>query len=82
MPVDHRQDADYQIKVIVRDMDAFQELLLNRITGIRGCYRRASEFLSCGVLSIRHRCRSDHKMAVTRTAIGSGRNAGLQSGSA
>ena len=30
------QDADYQIKVIVRDMDAFQELLLNRITGIRG----------------------------------------------
>mgnify|MGYP000025227772 CR=1 FL=1 len=25
------QDADYQLKVVVRDMDAFQELLLNRI---------------------------------------------------
>jgi Lrp/AsnC family leucine-responsive transcriptional regulator len=30
------QDADYQIKVVVRDMDAFQELLLNRITRIQG----------------------------------------------
>ena len=30
------QDADYQIKVIVRDMDAFQELLLNRINRIQG----------------------------------------------
>ena len=30
------QDADYQIKVIVKDMDAFQELLLNRITRIQG----------------------------------------------
>jgi Lrp/AsnC family leucine-responsive transcriptional regulator len=26
------QDADYQLKVVVRDMDAYQELLLNRIT--------------------------------------------------
>ena len=30
------QDADYQLKVVVRDMDAFQELLLNRITRIQG----------------------------------------------
>ena len=30
------QDADYQIKVVVKDMDAFQELLLNRITRIQG----------------------------------------------
>ena len=31
------QDADYQIKVVVRDMDAYQELLLNRITRIQLC---------------------------------------------
>ena len=30
------QDADYQLKVIVRDMDAYQSLLLNRITRIEG----------------------------------------------
>ena len=30
------QEADYQLKVIVPDMDAFQELLLNRITRIPG----------------------------------------------
>jgi Lrp/AsnC family leucine-responsive transcriptional regulator len=30
------QSADYQLKVIVRDMDAYQELLLNRITRIEG----------------------------------------------
>ncbi len=30
------QSADYQLKVVVRDMDAFQELLLNRITRIPG----------------------------------------------
>ena len=30
------QEADYQLKVIVRDMDAYQELLLNRITRIEG----------------------------------------------
>lgn len=39
------QDADYQIKVIVRDMDAFQELLLNRITGIRGVTGVHSSFV-------------------------------------
>ena len=30
------QAADYQLKVVVRDMDAYQDLLLNRITGIKG----------------------------------------------
>jgi len=30
------QEADYQLKVIVRDMEAYQELLLNRITRIEG----------------------------------------------
>lgn len=30
------QDADYQVKVVVRDMDAYQDLLLNRITRIEG----------------------------------------------
>ncbi len=30
------QDADYQVKTVVRDMDAYQELLLNRITRIPG----------------------------------------------
>ena len=39
------QDADYQIKVIVRDMDAFQELLLNRIIGIRGVTGVHSSFV-------------------------------------
>ena len=39
------QDADYQIKVIVRDMDAFQELLLSRITGIRGVTGVHSSFV-------------------------------------
>ena len=39
------QDADYQIKVIVRDMDAFQDLLLNRITGIPGVTGVHSSFV-------------------------------------
>ena len=30
------QEADYQLKVVVKDMDAYQELLLNRITRIAG----------------------------------------------
>jgi Lrp/AsnC family leucine-responsive transcriptional regulator len=30
------QTADYQLKVIVADMDAYQDLLLNRITRIEG----------------------------------------------
>ncbi len=39
------QDADYQLKVIVRDMDAYQELLLNRITRIKGVTGVHSSFV-------------------------------------
>ena len=39
------QDADYQIKVVVKDMDAFQELLLNRITRIHGVTGVHSSFV-------------------------------------
>ena len=30
------QQSDYQLKVVVRDMDAYQDLLLNKITRIQG----------------------------------------------
>jgi Lrp/AsnC family leucine-responsive transcriptional regulator len=30
------QSADYQLKVVVRDMDGYQDLLLNKITRIQG----------------------------------------------
>ena len=30
------QQSDYQMKVVIRDMDAYQDLLLNRITRIAG----------------------------------------------
>jgi Lrp/AsnC family transcriptional regulator, leucine-responsive regulatory protein len=39
------QDADYQLKVIVRDMDAYQALLLNRITRIEGVSGVHSSFV-------------------------------------
>lgn len=39
------QDADYQIKLIVKDMDAFQDLLLNRITRIPGVTGVHSSFV-------------------------------------
>jgi Lrp/AsnC family leucine-responsive transcriptional regulator len=39
------QDADYQLKVVVRDMDAYQELLLNRITRITGVTGVHSSFV-------------------------------------
>ena len=39
------QDADYQIKVVVKDMDAFQELLLNRNTRIQGVTGVHSSFV-------------------------------------
>ncbi len=39
------QAADYQLKVVVKDMDAYQELLLNRITGIRGVTGVHSSFV-------------------------------------
>lgn len=39
------QDADYQLKVIVNDLDAFQELLLNKITRIKGVSGVHSSFV-------------------------------------
>jgi Lrp/AsnC family leucine-responsive transcriptional regulator len=39
------QDADYQIKVIVRDMEAYQALLLNKITRIEGVSGVHSSFV-------------------------------------
>lgn len=39
------QDADYQLKVVVRDMDGYQELLLNRITRIQGVTGVHSSFV-------------------------------------
>lgn len=39
------QDADYQLKVVVQDMDAYQELLLNRITRIQGVSGVHSSFV-------------------------------------
>jgi Lrp/AsnC family leucine-responsive transcriptional regulator len=39
------QDADYQLKVVVRDMDAYQELLLNKITRITGVTGVHSSFV-------------------------------------
>jgi Lrp/AsnC family leucine-responsive transcriptional regulator len=39
------QSADYQLKVVVKDMDAYQELLLNRITQISGVTGVHSSFV-------------------------------------
>lgn len=39
------QDADYQIKVVVEDMQAYQELLLNKITRIEGVSGVHSSFV-------------------------------------
>ena len=39
------QEADYQLKVIVRDMDAYQALLLNKITRIGGVSGVHSSFV-------------------------------------
>ena len=39
------QEADYQLKVVVRDMDAYQELLLNRMTRIEGVTGVHSSFV-------------------------------------
>lgn len=44
------QEADYQLKVIVRDMDAYQSLLLNKITGIEGVSGVHSSFVLRRVL--------------------------------
>ena len=39
------RDADYQLKVIVRDMDAYQDFLLNKITRIEGVSGVHSSFV-------------------------------------
>ncbi|HQT29670.1 MAG TPA: Lrp/AsnC family transcriptional regulator [Thiobacillus sp.] len=39
------QSADYQLKVVVRDMDAYQTLLLDRITRIEGITGVHSSFV-------------------------------------
>jgi Lrp/AsnC family leucine-responsive transcriptional regulator len=39
------READYQLKVIVRDMDHYQELLLRRITRIEGVSGVHSSFV-------------------------------------
>ncbi len=39
------QSADYQLKVIIKDMDAFQQLLLNKITRIKGVSGVHSSFV-------------------------------------
>lgn len=39
------QDADYQLKVAVRDMDGYQDLLLNRVTRIAGVTGVHSSFV-------------------------------------
>lgn len=39
------QEADYQLKVVVKDMQAYQELLLNRITRIEGVSGVHSSFV-------------------------------------
>jgi Lrp/AsnC family leucine-responsive transcriptional regulator len=45
------QDADYQLKVIVRDMDHYQTLLLNKITRIEGVTGVHSSFVMRKVLN-------------------------------
>lgn len=45
------QSADYQLKVIVSDMDAYQELLLNRINRIEGVTGVHSSFVLRSVVN-------------------------------
>ncbi len=45
------QDADYQLKVVVRDMDHYQSLLLNQLTRIDGVTGVHSSFVLRRVVS-------------------------------
>ena len=45
------QDADYQLKVVVRDMDHYQSLLLNQLTRIEGVTGVHSSFVLRRVVS-------------------------------
>jgi len=44
------QEADYQLKVVVKDMDAYQQLLLNQITRIEGVSGVHSSFVMRAVV--------------------------------
>ncbi|MDH3355127.1 MAG: Lrp/AsnC ligand binding domain-containing protein [Chromatiales bacterium] len=44
-------DADYMLKVIVKDMESYQELLLNKITRIKGVSGVHSSFVMRQVVS-------------------------------
>jgi len=45
------QDADYQLKVIVKDMEAYQHLLLGKITRIEGVTGVHSSFVMSEIVS-------------------------------
>ena len=45
------QDADYQLKVIVKNMEAYQQLLLGKITHIKGVTGVHSSFVMREVIS-------------------------------
>jgi len=45
------QDADYQLKVIVKDMEAYQQLLLGKITRIKGVTGVHSSFVMREVIA-------------------------------
>jgi len=45
------QSADYQLKVVVKDMDAFQRLLLDKITRIKGVSGVHSSFVLRSVVN-------------------------------
>ncbi len=45
------QDADYQLKVVVKDMDAYQTLLLDKITRIEGVTGVHSSFVMRQVIN-------------------------------
>ena len=47
------QQADYQLKVIVRDMDEYHDFLLNKITPIEGVAHATSSFMLRQVLTNR-----------------------------
>jgi len=47
------RDADYQLKVVVRDMDAYQDFLLNKITRLEGVAGVHSSFVLRRVLERR-----------------------------
>ncbi|MHB0777383.1 Lrp/AsnC family transcriptional regulator [Halomonas sp. WWR20] len=45
------QEADYQLKVVVKDMEDYQDLLLNKITRIEGVTGAHSSFILRQVIS-------------------------------